>query len=257
MPKPRLFSYFSRRERRARRIEGGLTDGKRRAYSRRFRAIRGAPVFQVMIIGVTGVIRLLAVSRFSRPLSRDDSRARISARSLSFRDTTRRTRESKGEATRPISLLRGSFPSRSADPVGPTGALRTRPDPPLFPSSALDDHAAPRSAVDAGAAAARERVARRRRKSRRRRRISAEESAVWMYYRLTPPRQRRNELARYEGSKAPRQNNNRTQPPPPLSPATCVLQSWAVSAAVAVTRSARSSSLPLSLVCLSTALSEN
>lgn len=41
---------------------------------------------------------------------------------------------------------------------------------------------------------------------------------MWTYYRLTPPRQRRNELARHEGSKAPRQNNNRTQPPTPLSP---------------------------------------
>lgn len=47
-----------------------------------------------------------------------------------------------------------------------------------------------------------------------------EESAVWTSYRLTPPRQRRNELARHEGSKAPRQNNNRTQPPTPLSPTT-------------------------------------
>jgi len=44
------------------------------------------------------------------------------------------------------------------------------------------------------------------------------ECAVWMYYRLTPPRERRNELARYEGSKAPRQNNNRTQPQPLPSP---------------------------------------
>lgn len=47
-----------------------------------------------------------------------------------------------------------------------------------------------------------------------------EESTVWTSYRLTPPRQRRNELARHEGSKAPRQNNNRTQPPTPLSPTT-------------------------------------
>lgn len=43
---------------------------------------------------------------------------------------------------------------------------------------------------------------------------------MWTYYRLTPPQQRRNELARHEGSKAPRQNNNRTQPPTPLSPTT-------------------------------------
>lgn len=46
------------------------------------------------------------------------------------------------------------------------------------------------------------------------------ECAVRTSYRLTPPRKRRNELARYEGSKAPRQNNNRTQPPTSLSPTT-------------------------------------
>lgn len=113
-------------------------------------------------------------------------------------------------------VLRLRFPRTRVrgcpDPAGPTwGALGTRPEPPPLPSSRLTIT---------------------RRPYRRRRRCCrqtdgegggggyAVESAVRTYYRLTPPRQRRNELARHEGSKAPRQNNNRTQPPTPLSPTT-------------------------------------
>lgn len=129
----------------------------------------------------------------------------------------------KSDAT--IFLLHESFSPESPDPVGPTGALKTHPGPPLFSSSALTFTRRPAPSTPALLPRASESPDERR----SRRWIYTEESAVWTYYRLTPPRQRRNELARYEGSKAPRQNNNRTQPPPPpppsLSPATCV-QSW-------------------------------
>jgi len=177
----------------------------RRCVSRRF--------LQVTVIGVAAWRR--AASRTTDWLTAGRSLVPPSRR-LS-RGIVARAIAAASEAGKPFS----SFPSTvssspfsrtspgSPDLAGPTtGALGTRPESPPLPSSRLTIT---------------------RRPFRRRRRCcrqtekeedSAVESAVWTYYRLTPPRQLRNELARHEGSKAPRQNNNRTQPPTSLSPTT-------------------------------------
>lgn len=139
------------------------------------------------------------------------------SRDVSFRDT--RGEDEDGGRREESSFSRRGSPRRGPSDGRLDGrARRSRGD----------------RSVDAGAATARERAARRTQEEEEEEEeeevvvVAKEmECAVWMYYRLTPPRQRRNELARYEGSKAPRQNNNRTQPSPPpplpsLPSTTCV-----------------------------------